>query len=89
MEMRGPDDSDEENALLNDLEEALTRLMSYSHKSNVMLTGFVFQAKGVSIDDSKPVLSAGSMKNQIASDSLGLIEVLRENTRRRIFRRRD
>lgn len=85
QETWGPDDSDYEAELLAELELVLSKIMSYGHKTNIILTSYVFQARGVTAEHDRHPTTSGSMKNQDQVDSLGLVELLRGNLHKNLF----
>lgn len=74
-----------EKAATEKLEAALEELMSVTHGDNVLLTGYIFQAVGVSAEDSRDLLTYQGKEGQSGVVTLGLQGYLNSNVDMIVF----
>lgn len=76
---------DEELSAKAEMEKAIEKLMSLAHEQNIILTGFILQAEGMSATDDVKLLISSSMTDQSSVTSLGLLAILDRNVHIQAF----
>ena len=82
MEIWGGKDTEEENALLDELQDVLVKIMSYGHEKPVVLTGFVLTMGGVSDEYEGNLHTSTNMRGQTIGEGRRLVDLMEERMQR-------
>ncbi len=82
MELWGGDNSAEEQALLDELEGVIQKIMAYGHEKTVTVKGFVLQCEAESEEYDGELVTSVSKRGQTLGQGRALVDRMEERMQR-------